>query len=440
MRVLLALLLTAVAACADAPSSQIDGGPMAPLPIPAIPGGGTTGGSIQGRLVIHVLAAGLGLSDVTVAVDAVDGRRQGRTDANGRLEFTDPALRGPVTITAFQTDGPHYTLAGLDATGVSMDFLTDLNTPFAEGAASGEVRGWTMLSGVEDNQFAEVLPVVRNVLSSSRGLVQNERPGETFTANVVKPALPSYLLRLDVTNTVGVYARGGRVPPDGEPPTFEYLALSPELNFTAGATVATNLRFTIPLDRELTVTTENRPDLPFVGLLPVLRLADGGFVALADAVTVADSDIVIRAPTASALPGAEVGGVALARDAVGQQSVRWFDVATDRTPIPPLLALPMPSRAGARAAVANGDNADLQQWLLLQNGQPLWRLDAFGPALRAPVAWPAVLPGFPDPVSGPRVVTVTSFDFGGLDPDRVSFTQLPVVLRGLAIGLSTLIY
>ncbi|MEO1338479.1 MAG: hypothetical protein AAFV29_22745, partial [Myxococcota bacterium] len=187
LRVLVALLMVTAAACgSEAPPSQVDGGPSL-LPIPSIPGGGTTGGSIRGRLVVYVLAAGVGLGDITVAVDAADGRRQGRTDANGRLDFIDPALRGPVTVTAFRTDGPHYTLAGLDATGISLDFVTDLNTPFAEGYATGEVRGWTTFGpeSDQDNLFAEVLPIVRNVLSSSRELPQAQRPDQPFTTNGV---------------------------------------------------------------------------------------------------------------------------------------------------------------------------------------------------------------------------------------------------------------
>ena len=438
-----AALAAVVLACGDDGQSPTatDGG-VEPIPLPAIPGGGTTGGSILGRLVVYVLAAGTPLREVSVAVDTPSGRLTGKTDAEGRLEFSQPGLRGPVTITAFLPDTAHYSVAGVDAAAVSLDIFSDPGTPSQEAFAVGRVSGWDVLAPLDapdTTPFAEVRPIARSVLAPSFEWAQALRPDLPLPTNIVRPDVTQYRLRLDTTNTTGVFALAGHRPiVEGPGTTFEFLALAPGLTWTAGATVTADLTLSIPLERPIRVDTSQRPPLPFVVLLPTWQLPDGGTVTLAEALPVEGTPLSFLAPAVVA--ETEVGAVAVARDELGQQSIRWFPIPGDSIDMPGFLALPTPRKAGPRTVQSanEGLDGDLQQWFLFKDGRIAWRMDVLGPTRRGPVVWPPALDGFDDPVSGERVVTVTSLDFGGIDPDRVSFTQLSVVLRGLALGFATL--
>ena len=412
-------------ACGERPGAV---GPT-DLPYGPVGGGGTTGGLLRGRAVVYVLAGGVPREGVTVAVDTEDRRWVGTTDQDGQIEFEAPELRGPVTVTAFRNDGPHRTLAGVFAVATTLE-LTDPSGPEpAEALATGTVRGWPAAS-VE--RAAEVRPIVRNLLAPSLDRAQDLRPDGRGAANVVFSPSESYRLRLDPTNAVGVYAISR--PLDTTP---EYLGLTPDVAFVAGATVAADIDLLIPLDRRVTLTTANRPSLPFVAVLPYLRLQDRGALGLNGGLAVAADALTIHAPMPDAVPDAELRAVAIARDAQGQQSIRWFPLARATTDLPEFLPIPVPTSAGARTTWVFGAAPDIQRWTLLVDGEPAWIMDVVGPARRPPVVWPEPLETFADPVEGSRSLSVVSFAFAGFDPNRFGFDAAEDDLVGLAFAFGT---
>ena len=419
---------------ADPPDS--DAG-TALLPLPPIPGGGTTGGSLLGRIVVHVLTGGVGAPQTTVAIDTAEGRWVAITDDDGRAEIIDPALRGPAVVTAFQSGAAHYTLAGADAAGVSLELDPQAGPPAAEAFAEGDLSGWSQLSSPSPGEtlYGEVRPIVRSVLAPSFEWTQRLRPGTDVPQNVVTPSLSSFAVRLDVANATGLFARAGRQT--GTTVSFEYVALASELAFTEGATTTANLALQIPLSNTANVDASERPAGLTLSLQPVIRLGDDGLVDFIGPIALASDAITFSAPDLSSIPEASLAAYARATDPAGQQSVRWFSIR-GTTALPAFLPIPTPRRSGARTTQTESRPADLVQWTLFRDGVTAWRIDAVGPARDAPLVWPTPPEGFEDPLGGARFVSVSSLDFGGIDPDRVRFGDLDELLNGVAVGFAVL--
>ena len=442
---LAAITLAAALACADGPRAEAPDSGTAPVPLPAIPGGGTTGGSILGRLVVYVLSAGTAIPNVPVAIDTADGRITSTTDGDGRLEINRAGLRGPATITAFVPGGPYYSLAGVDAAGVSLDIDPSTSPGAIEAFAAGTVSGWDRMlpPGSAAVRVAEVRPIVRSLLAPSFDWPQRRRMDLDAPVNVVADleGLRTYQLRADAANTTGLFARAGRSTDPGQaPPAFEYLALSGDGALSGGATTSVDLEFTIPIARPIQVSIDRRPDLPFVALIPVWRLRADALLTFADAITVEPTDALISllAPNPTDVPGSELLMVGVATDGLGQQTLRWFRFDGPQASMPELLPLPTPTTVAPRTIDVPGRTADILQAILFAEDQPAWRVDVVGPARQSPLTWPEVPDGITDPVPGERLVSVTTLDFGDFDPDRVSFNQLSLVLEAVAFGAATI--
>ncbi|MBW2276955.1 MAG: carboxypeptidase regulatory-like domain-containing protein [Deltaproteobacteria bacterium] len=122
---ILALVLAAPLGCSDdAPSEQPDAGPDGgSYDDHIIEGGGTTGGPVDGLLVLWFFddPSGDPIEGVQVMVgnDSTTALT-GTTDADGQVVFEDPSLSGPTDVHYLHDDYPAGSLYGLNATYVTL--------------------------------------------------------------------------------------------------------------------------------------------------------------------------------------------------------------------------------------------------------------------------------------------------------------------------------
>jgi hypothetical protein len=184
---------------AGADALPFDAGDLSP-----IPGGGATGGPINGHLTVFAIdqASGMPVPGATL-IAAVDAKTfTGMTDAKGRVDLNDPGLVGPLTIHLFARGYTYQTEIGVNAAQITLALQPPNRTSTAAIARiSGNVGGWDMLPALTSTRtnahFGTVTAISKSFLGTPN-ISQDVRPGGGIPTNVaIENVAPNYIVKVD---------------------------------------------------------------------------------------------------------------------------------------------------------------------------------------------------------------------------------------------------
>lgn len=271
-------VLGMLVACSDADTEAADAGVQDIAPVEAsigndpdpekIVGGGTSGGTIAGRLNVYVLDDDTDepLQGVFVMID--DGaEHQGTTDEEGLITFRTPGLTGPVTLTAGKPGYTTGSVVGLDAANVTLGLGTRAATPPpVTGNCSGQVKDWDQLPPPLANHYHvgyatflmdEDLESPANEVEQPPGNLNLYAPGPPWNKDNWMLKVPAgdfgvAMLVLDV-DTKGTTAQ------DDDETTLTHLGAVTGLKVGQGQLLAGVEMAVSPVDETLTVKLPAKP-------------------------------------------------------------------------------------------------------------------------------------------------------------------------------------
>ena len=325
-------LLALAAACSDDPPDLGgDGGADGDTDGDAdhddylIEGGGTAGGPIDGLLVIWFFddPSGEPIEGVQVMVgDSAADALVGTTDADGRVVFEDESLAGPVAVHGYAEGYALTTLAGLDATYLTVqpepaDYEPAVGDPIVLG---GNVSGFDAIPGPGSPSELKIAFVAhglpREAAQSGDYEEIEQEEVDDKPVNLVIPALGGDGFEIAVhPHTGALYAFGGLLDFD----TFE-LELT-HLGALAGfdPTTEATEEIEIALDTELAEAFDVVVDVPAgvfaeIGAQVLFDLGEDGTIGLPGATAMPGDPVTVFLPDTSAAPfsGADVSVVAFA--------------------------------------------------------------------------------------------------------------------------------
>jgi hypothetical protein len=234
----------------------------------AVPGGGYTGGPIDGRLVIHTIDPNDGepISNVELVIETPTGAITGTVDRTGCADIAQAGLVGPVDVHLYPTFGPFESFLGLTQTRQTFLLTQGLargpapNPATIEGSFSQSALDALPEITGDTGRVLQVLPVLEDTFAPASPETP-VREDITFRRNigVVAPQrgwdFRDYAIRVDADRAVGVLVRGGLF--DFTRGTFEPtdVGVISNISATPGAVVSgRDFTSLSPLDQTQTVT------------------------------------------------------------------------------------------------------------------------------------------------------------------------------------------
>lgn len=419
------LFLLAVAACGgDDPDDNPNGNRV----VERYPGGGTGGGAIEGKFSLFVEKSnGSGvIQDATVVVVAGGKSLTAKTNLEGRVDFEDAALNGPVTVHIFHADYAYQSLVNLNASVAtfSLSKLVPDPQPMVETAViKGNVEGWELIA--ESPKVAFVNPVGSDIVIFPP--TERDPPNDAFLKNVA-PDFPGQLVAHDYeltidTRVTGLVIEAGPLPMGAY--EAQYVGFVGGISATSGAVIMKDVAFTHRLDQNLTVSISGPMGLgsPSVGLLVALPGDDGEVVIGSEN----GASLMFRVPKLDgSLSGAKFVGFGEMSATNGTDRTRAVSAheASGTTAALTLQALPgkptIMDRTVAATAVSGAtlhefdlaNTMGVIQWSVLVIGEPTATL-------------PDVPVGFSDRLTGTMDLSVLAINFGaGVDLNNAKFSGL----------------
>jgi hypothetical protein len=267
-------------------------------------GGGTGGGSIDGRLNVYVLdgADDKPLEAAFVMLD--DGSTdKGVTDKDGLITFRRAGLKGPVTLTAGLAGYTTGAVIGLDAANITLNLESRTPPKVETATVSGKIKDWDKLPPLITNHFR--LGYVGYLFDEDLGSARNEVQQPPGDLNLYAPDPPLQKTSWAVT------------VPAGELGIFA-LVLDVDTKGT-------------PSDKDDTKT------LTHVGVLTGLKVGSGQTLADVEVpLTLADDKITVKLPAKPS--GTDNVAVALIIQLASKELVPMFfsEVGQTEFPVPKL--------------------------------------------------------------------------------------------------------
>jgi hypothetical protein len=437
-------LLACAEGSASPPIAPGPGGPEVPDPrdVAPLPGGGTSGGDLDGVLTVFVLDP----EDRPVAgARVLAGDLRAETDAEGRVDFHGSALSGSLDVHVFAEGYAYHSALGLDASVLTAALEprrpSRRDVALGVGRVSGAVEGWHRLPAPTSG-LARVVRVEAFGTRALAEVAQLQRPGSAtiddpdgLPANIAidgaapYPSWRDYALRLEV-GARGLVAFGSTFDPDRSPALVRQLiGIHTGLDVADGDEISgVDIRLTHPLDRRVHVQGPHM-DLSrrtaSVGLdLGAGRVAPlgGGPLDRAHRLDVGAPRLVGELADAQYvatvhLSSAERVGDHPARETLGVRRGLRPELNLEDMLAPPsapslagrTLAAPAPSEAEL-SRVRISDEAGQLRW-------ELWRLDPGAPAHTLPEVPEGFADGLP---AGALEIVSSAFDLGPEAPARLS--------------------
>jgi len=319
---ILALLLAVPLGCSDdapaeIPDAGADGGGYDEH---VIEGGGTTGGPIDGLLVLWFLddPSGEPIEGVKVMVgDDSDTALTAVTDADGQVVFEDASLGGPTDVHYLHEDYPVGSLIGVNATFVTLapsviGYDPDPETVEITGSASG----FDVVPQPDDpsTQFRVALvnfglPLADLITGDYEEIEQTEDEQFGVPANMLAPDMPSggkNEFSLEAYRRVGtLFAVAGIYDSVADTFTAYGVAIEPGFDPSADTTedVELALEYEIIEDNTVEVTVDPVPqDLELLGAHVVFDLGADGSISLGVPPTSSGGPLELRLPDVTAAP------------------------------------------------------------------------------------------------------------------------------------------
>lgn len=440
------VLLAAAIGCGEDQEAPL-GNPNPTPSLAPIPGGGTSGGAINGAFTLFLIdSSGGPVEGAEVRVGVGSTMLEGTTNAAGRADFE--VTQGPVAVHAFKANYAYSSALGIGARALTLE-LESATSAAAIGTVTGTISGWELLPALtQDKARVAVVNALGDDLAT---VTQDPRPG-TITANdpegsdsnvcvLGMPPFPrqrDYGLKLDV-RAEALFVLGGTFSLAESPPvTLTHVGIRSAVDAQEGQSrTGHDVALTHALDQPLEiVSSASRPAGYDEGLATfALQLKDGGPIA----------------PLAvSPLNGGRGSsrGPALDRDFAGASylaaltytSTTMVDGEPARTvsvigrgqersyTFGALIDAPgIPTKNGRGIQSTAVAGAGLYSISLRAPGGPvLWNVAIVG---SPELTLPAVPSGLVDPVSGPLVVEVTAADLGGATLIDAKFRELALKIR-----------
>lgn len=323
----LALLLTAVLGCSDdAPAELADAGPDAGnYDEHIVEGGGTTGGPIDGLLVLWYFddPSGDPIEGVRVMVGSdPDTALTGTSDESGQVVFEDSSLSGPTDVHYLHEDYAVGSLYGVNATYVTLTPSVigyDADPPTVEitGSATGFDTVPEPDNPTTQHRIALVsfgLPIEDLISGDYEEIEQAEDEVYGVPVNMLAPDLPAggkNEFSLEVYERVGtLYTVAGIY--DSAADTFTAYSMAIEPGFDPGQDATEDvelaLAFEIVEDNTLEVTVDPIPDAyEQVGGHAMFDLGTDGAFSMGVPPVSPGEPIAIRLPDVTAAPFDEAG-------------------------------------------------------------------------------------------------------------------------------------
>jgi hypothetical protein len=314
-----ALALALGSGCGESSPAAQDAGPDS-YDEHLIEGGGTTGGPIDGLLVLWYFDEPTGepIAGMRVMVGSDSGSAlTGTTDINGQVIFEDPSLSGPTDVHSLADGYPAGSLLGLNATFVTLERREigyEPDPPTAE--IGGTATGWENVPEPDDPQtqfkiamVAYGLPLEDLLTGDYESIEQAEDPDWEMPVNMLVVGLPTgdkeewsleiYDRMGAVTAVAGIY--------DTVEDTFTSHALALIQGFDTGDPDSNDLilNFSHPIVEENTIEVTIDPipgEFEIAGAQVMFDLASDGTVALGTVPTTSGDPLEIRLPAVDGIP------------------------------------------------------------------------------------------------------------------------------------------
>ncbi len=272
--VMAAMAVLVIACSNETPPIQGDGGTDTGDPIDHdqhfIEGGGTTGGPVDGLLVMWFVDDPSGDPIVGTRVmvgNDPDTALTGETDSDGRVVFEDESLTGPIDVHFLAQDYPVGSIYGLNATYITLERQKsdyDPQHPTITIAGSiGELTSVPDPPGPGVFKMAVIwhgLPVEETYTGEYDEIKQEEVSG--MPVNVVAPAMGSTSWSLETYQVTGaLYGYAGLFNASTKEFTVTHIALETGFDPTADLTDEPVLDFSIALEDTVEITVENTPSM-----------------------------------------------------------------------------------------------------------------------------------------------------------------------------------
>lgn len=420
--------------------------PNTPPAFKAIPGGGTTGGKIAGALTVFLVDH----SDRPVEgalVRAVTSAKtvEGTTNADGRVDLSDEALKAPIALHYFKAGYSFGTAIGFDARAVTVRTAPLTPAVASIGTVTGTVSGWDLLPPITASSGR--VAVISALGQDLEDPEQEARPGTATPNNpsgvgsnvciVGQPPFPrqrDFGLRLD-TRATALWALGGTFTPGASPPvSLTHVGVRTTVDAAAAVSRAGNdIALSHALDQDLEIQlTGAAPAGLGEGLATfALQLPGNGPIAPLAIAPLTQGRGRSKGPTLDrAFAGAsylaalsfsspeQVGGApAQTVSAIARGTEKNFTVANVITPVG------RPTAEGRKLTVTPSPSADFHSYDLLRaDGIVVWEVAILGGG--GEVTLPSVPEGLADPLTGTITVEVSAADTGDADLNAIEFRTL----------------
>jgi hypothetical protein len=424
--------ILALAACGDPEAT--------PRQVEPIPGGGTSGGRISGALTVFVKDADdRPVRGAAILLEAEPELRfEGHTDQNGRADFANEELHGPVALHVFHQSFAAQSLIGIDASVITMAISGHEPRRVPIATAEGTITGWDQMQpiGPSSAQVGFVFAVGREPPVE---VGQNIRPGSITKSNPrgvemdvllqgndMFPTYDRYAVNYDLRATA-LAARAGTltVDPFG-PPVMEltHFGFVRGLDATMGSTVATSIPLTHEIDRAINVKIAGAPGLDELRAMIGVELPNGG-----ERVYLSDNKVGKSATTGKVpvLNGTLAGGayfaVGLARseneESTAIATSSMSEISIDGFLVPP----GEPSSGGRTISSAPSQGATQHVYTFARGDRLEWTVIIAGDTLGA-ITLPKVPDGISDPVYGELDLEVRAALIEDTRLDEARFSEL----------------
>lgn len=420
------------------------------------PGGGISGGPIEGVLTVFVLDyRGEAIGGATVVVDNNLERFTAVSDRRGRADFFSPLLKGPVQVHVFHRDHAFSSVLGFDASVLTLS-LQPITRPAVEvsmGTVTGSVAGWDLLppNTTHRARVAFVHPVGENLVE----VEQPPRPGTVtpnnpegspmnllVVGNSPYPEWRDYALDLDTRANglvvlAGTFTNGAR-----DPLQLTHIGVMSGLVLDGDETLSNvDLEVTHGLDQDLIANVSNAPEMPRKEALFSLRLGASGPLIPLGARTIEHGQARDLGPAlhgefaeATYAMGVRFSSESMVGDEPAAVVTAWIEGRTAQHTFKDLLQpVGRPSAAGRSIAAAPSPRATMHVYTLSDEvtGRTLWRAVVKGDDQRS-LLLPQAPEGISDRLAGSLRLTVTAYDAGVLDLEEASFEALSSAVRSTA--------
>lgn len=242
-------------------------------------GGGTGGGSIDGRLNVYVVDAADDSPLEGALVMLGDGTTdQGTTDKDGLITFRRAGLAGPVTVTAGITGYATSTVVGLDAANFTLTLGSrTAPAPIKTGTCSGTVKDWASLPALPANHVR--IGVAGYLMTKELGGAENEVQQPSGDLNLYSPELSktTWTVTVPAKDGLGVYVAvldvdtQGTTTADDDVRTLTHVGVVRDLKVGEGQVLANIQVPLVPADDKIKVNVPSTlpagTDASAVGLI-----------------------------------------------------------------------------------------------------------------------------------------------------------------------------